>query len=436
METGEKTEFAIIRVCRKGQATIGSANVKAIEKIWVALLLCGAWGLMGEVSLFAQKKPENKPVPPTADRVPTQNGIQPADEPIVRAVQRALPAVVNINTEKVVVRTIPDPMDQLFNDFFRGPAFSGGRRMLQSVRSLGSGFFVDAAGYILTNEHVVERAADLRIQITLFDGRTYEGEYIYGDPDRDLALVRIKSSGADQEKAAAPFPFIPLDKLSPNLIGQTVIVLGNPIGFESSVSAGILSGKDRTVGSVSGLLQTDAAINPGNSGGPIVDITGALVGISSQKISYLSGRLPAESLGFAIPSELAAEWVREAMSIARGEKKPPGPEDVAAVLKQRIGLELQELTPELAQVLGFRMMVPGVLVSGVEEGSPAKKAGIEVGYILQSVGRYPTSGLVSLPRELGSIRPGMEVTLILVRALPRRGNVSIQEQVRVGVIAR
>jgi S1-C subfamily serine protease len=151
----------------------------------------------------------------------------PASEPTVIAIKTVLPAVVNINTERLVRRQIRGPEDDYYDQFFDGPS----RRPIeirQRVKSLGSGFLVDANGLIVTNEHVVQRAQDLRIKVTLNDGRSFNARYVAGDPASDLALIRIEDGGA--------LPYIDLNKLSPNLLGETVLVLGNPLGYGSSVS--------------------------------------------------------------------------------------------------------------------------------------------------------------------------------------------------------
>src|SRR5262249_47374625 len=151
------------------------------------------------------------------------------------------------------------------------------REIRERLQSLGTGFLVDPAGYIVTNEHVVQRAADLKIEVTMHDGKTYSAHYITGDKKEDLAFIKID--------AKSDFPFISVDNISPNLLGETVLVVGNAAGYGSSISRGILSGlkRDITVDDMEykGLLQTDAAINPGNSGGPVIDLSGRLVGISS-----------------------------------------------------------------------------------------------------------------------------------------------------------
>src|SRR5258705_11213586 len=204
----------------------------------------------------------------------------PASEPAVLAVAKVLPAVVNINTERVVRRTVRDPFDDFYAQFFGSNRFRS-REVRQTLQSLGSGFIIDPAGYIVTNQHVVERAADLKIHVTTNDGKTYNAHYIAGDDKTDLAFIKI-----DAETA---FPFISLDNISPKLLGQTVIVVGNAVGYGSSISRGVLSAvkRDITVDETEykGLVQTDAAINPGNSGGPGIDLSGPLVGIRSAKMA-------------------------------------------------------------------------------------------------------------------------------------------------------
>ncbi|MDQ6809971.1 MAG: trypsin-like peptidase domain-containing protein, partial [Verrucomicrobiota bacterium] len=182
----------------------------------------------------------------------------PASEPAVLAVAKALPAVVNINTERVVRRQVRDPFEEFAAQYF-GNYQSRPREIRQTLQSLGSGSIVDPAGYIVTNEHVVARAADLKIEVTMNDGKTYNAHYITGDPKKDLAFIKID--------AKAAFPFISLDNLSPNLLGETVLVVGNALGYGSSISRGVLSGtkRDITIEEIDykNLVQTDAAINPG-----------------------------------------------------------------------------------------------------------------------------------------------------------------------------
>ncbi|TMP92238.1 MAG: hypothetical protein E6L08_08700, partial [Verrucomicrobia bacterium] len=149
---------------------------------------------------------------------------------------KVLPAVVNINTERVVRRTVRDPFEDFYAQFF-GYNRVQPRQIRQTLQSLGSGFIIDPAGYIVTNKHVVERAADLKIHVTTNDGKTYNAHYIAGDDKTDLAFIKIDAQTA--------FPFINLDNISPNLLGQTVIVVGNAVGYGSSISRGVLSAVKR-----------------------------------------------------------------------------------------------------------------------------------------------------------------------------------------------
>ncbi len=323
----------------------------------------------------------------------------PSQEPAVRAVARALPAVVNINTESIVRRQVRDPMDTFFNEYYGG-RMRPPRTIKQKVASLGSGFFVDASGYIVTNAHVVARAAELKISVTTQDGKTYTARYIAGDEEHDLALIKV-----DRKE---PFPFISLTDLSPNLLGQSCLVLGNPMGYGSSVARGILSAKGRsvTVGEMEfqNLLQTDAAINPGNSGGPIVDIAGKLVGISSVKMSYTPQGVPTQGLGFAIPGVTARTKMDEFKRIERGEKLPEKP----SLARKYFGLVLQELDEKLAAGLGFREG-SGALVSEVEADSPAAEAGLTSGMLITSVGRFDVANPKQIEKLLGQIDTGSRV---------------------------
>ena len=236
----------------------------------------------------------------------------PASEPAVLAVAKVLPAVVNINTERVVRRTVRDPFEDFYAQFF-GYNRVRPRQIRQTLQSLGSGFIIDPAGYIVTNQHVVERAAELKIHVTTNDDKTYNAHYIAGDDKTDLAFIKID--------AQTDFPFINLDNISPNLLGETVIVVGNAVGYGSSISRGVLSAVKRniTVDDVDykDLVQTDAAINPGNSGGPVIDLSGRLVGISSAKMAFTPQGVPTQGLGFAIPAEVVRDGVNRFKKIAQ-----------------------------------------------------------------------------------------------------------------------
>ncbi|MEO6742525.1 MAG: trypsin-like peptidase domain-containing protein, partial [Chthoniobacteraceae bacterium] len=302
-------------------------------------------------------------------------------------------------------------MDAFYNDFFGG-AMRPPRMIKQKVQSLGSGFFIDDKGTIITNAHVVERAAEMKISVTTPAGKTYSARYITGDPDHDLAMIKVD--------APEKFPFIALNDLSKNLLGQTCLVLGNPLGYGSSVARGILSanGRSVTVGDneYQNLVQTDAAINPGNSGGPVVDIAGRLVGISSVKMSFTPQGVPTQGLGFAIPGSVVREKVAEFRKIERGEKLPEKP----SLARKFFGLVLQEVDEKGAAISGFREG-GGALIAEVEPKSPAAVAGIQPGMLITSVGRYEVAGVKPIEKLLKQVDTGSRVDfgLAWIQGSPR-----------------
>ena len=330
----------------------------------------------------------------------------PASEPAVLAVAKVLPAVVNINTERVVRRTVRDPFEDFYAQFF-GYDRVRPRQIRQTLQSLGSGFIIDPAGYIVTNQHVVERAADLKIHVTTNDDKTYNAHYISGDDKTDLAFIKID--------AKEPFRFINLDNISPNLLGETVIVVGNAVGYGSSISRGVLSAVKRniTVDNIEykDLVQTDAAINPGNSGGPVIDISGRLVGISSAKMAFTPQGVPTQGLGFAIPAEVVRDSVARFKKIAQkqtAEKKQPVARDASISNAERLfGLQLQDLSQELSDALGYPR--GGVVITAVEPRSPADEAGVERGLVIYRVGKTDVNSVTQLEKLLGSVQSGTSV---------------------------
>lgn len=339
----------------------------------------------------------------------------PQDEPMVKVVEKVRPAVVNINTEKIVEQQVIDPFDAFINQFYGGGMARGNRILQTPVKNLGSGLIISPDGYIVTNQHVAGRANKLKIRVKLSNGKEYEAELLRDDDLQDLALIKVK--------AKEPLPFLSLEKLSPNLLGQTVLVLGNPVGYENSVSAGILSGKDRTLTlgdlTMEGLLQTDAAINPGNSGGPLVDLEGDLVGLSSAKMS-MAQNLPTESIGFAIAGERVKRWVEEAIAIVEGKIKAPPERSAALALKEKFGLELKDSSLAESMQLGYGQRV-GLLVVGVEENSPAAEAGIQNGMLVVGLGQIPARTLEELPRKVRQLKSGEQVPVTVVGA-SKQGN--------------
>jgi len=335
----------------------------------------------------------------------------PASEPAVLAVAKVLPAVVNINTERVVKRTVRDPFEDVYAQFF-GYNRVRPREIRQTLQSLGSGFIVDPAGYIITNQHVVERAADLKIHVTTDDGKTYNAHYITGDDKTDLAFIKIDAQTA--------FPFINLDDISPNLLGETVIAVGNAVGYGSSISRGVLSAVKRniTVDDIEykDLVQTDAAINPGNSGGPVIDLSGRLVGISSAKMAFTPQGVPTQGLGFAIPAEVVRDSVNRFKKIAQKQPEPanrPATSEASASSAERLfGMQLQNLSEQLSDALGYAQG-HGVLVAAVEPDSPADEAGIERGLVIYRVGKSEVNSVKQIDGLLGRVQSGAKVSFTI-----------------------
>jgi serine protease Do len=341
----------------------------------------------------------------------------PASEPSVLAVAKVLPAVVNINTERVVKRTVRDPVEDFYTQFF-GYNRVRPREVRQTLQSLGSGFIIDPAGYIVTNQHVVERAADLKIHVTTNDGKTYRAHYITGDDKTDLAFIKI-----DAETA---FPFINLENISPNLLGQTVIVVGNAVGYGSSISRGVLSAvkRDITIDDTEykGLVQTDAAINPGNSGGPVIDLSGRLVGISSAKMAFTPQGVPTQGMGFAIPAEVVRDSVNQFKKVAQKKEAAPKNQPASTVessvpnAEKLFGLQLQDLNQELSDALGY-IQGRGVLITAVEPDSPADEAGLERGLVIYRAGHSETNSVKQIEELLRNVQSGakLEFTVGVIR---------------------
>jgi serine protease Do len=350
----------------------------------------------------------------------------PASEPGVLAVGKVLPAVVNINTERVVRRTVRDPFEDVYAQFFgynRRP-----RQIRQTLQSLGSGFIIDPSGYIVTNQHVVERAADLKIHVTTNDDKTYSAHYIAGDDKTDLAFIKIDARTA--------FPFINLDDISPNLLGQTVMVVGNAVGYGSSISRGVLSAVKRNITvdetEYKDLVQTDAAINPGNSGGPVIDLSGRLVGVASAKMAFTPQGVPTQGLGFAIPAEVVRDSVNRFKKTAQKQGKlkpqPAAVDSSVSRIEKLFGMQLQDLNGELSDALGY-VRGRGVLIAAVEPDSPADKAGIQRGLAIYRVGKSDVSSAGQIEELLQAVDSGTSVLFAVgvMRARGQNHQVSILE---------
>ncbi len=286
---------------------------------------------------------------------------------VVRTVEHVAPAVVGVFAERTVTDPSPfrsfgdNPFFDPFSPFFGTPPQRRGQKQ-ESHRepvSMGSGVLVDASGIVVTNEHVVASGDSIRVQLS--DNREFEAKVIGGDPDFDLAVLKLD--------AKSPLPFIPIGNDDSILIGETVIAIGNPYGLDHTVTTGVVSALGRTLQTSESLyqdiVQTDASINPGNSGGPLLDIRGRLIGINT------AIHRDAQGIGFAIPIWRVRNVVDQILKHG-------------SVLPTWIGLEVQELTADLAVHFGVRAG-SGVLVRGVEAGSPAADVGLKTGNVITRV---------------------------------------------------
>jgi len=304
-------------------------------------------------------------------------------------------AVVNISTtQQRQARANPqapqldenDPFYEFFRRFVpRGPQ---GPREFES-NSLGSGFVVSTDGYILTNAHVVDQADEITVKFN--DKREFKAKVIGADRRTDVALIKIEGSGLQAVKFGDP------NKLR---VGEWVVAIGSPFGFENSVTAGIISAKGRSLPQENFVpfIQTDVAINPGNSGGPLFNLNGEVIGINSQIYSRTGGFM---GLSFAIPIDVAMDISGQLRSAGR-------------VSRGRIGVVIQEVSKELADSFGLGKPA-GALVNGVEKGGPAERAGVETGDIILRFDGKPVNASADLPRIVGATKPGAKASLQLWR---------------------
>jgi Do/DeqQ family serine protease len=276
--------------------------------------------------------------------------------PIVQHVQ---PAVVNVYAAKMVQNRNPLLDDPIFRRFFGVP----GQQPEQMQRSLGSGVMVDPSGLVVTNNHVIEGAD--QVKVSLADKREFEAEIVLKDSRSDLAVLRLKDS---HEK----FPTLDFANSDELLVGDVVLAIGNPFGVGQTVTHGIISALARTQVGITDyqfFIQTDAAINPGNSGGALVDITGKLVGVNTAIFSRSGG---SQGIGFAIPANMVRVVVASAKSGGKAVKRP------------WLGARLQAVTPEIAETMGLHLPT-GALVANVVPNSPAARAGLKLSDLIVEI---------------------------------------------------
>ncbi len=319
-------------------------------------------------------------------------------------VEKYGPAVVNISTkQKVQARAqmrlppgvpMPEfpeegPWGDLFRHFFGNPGEMPDHPDREEARSLGSGFVIDSDGYILTNNHVVEGADEILVRLS--DRREVEAKLIGADKRSDLALLKVEASG---------LPVVKFGQGDQIKVGEWVMAIGSPFGFDHSVSVGVVSALGRSLPSESYVpfIQTDVAINPGNSGGPLFNLDGEVIGINSQIYSRTGGFM---GLSFAIPVDVALDVVAQI-------------KDKGYVSRGWLGVLIQDVTRELAESFGMKRPA-GALVAKVLKDGPAAKAGIEVGDIIVEFGGKDIDASSDLPPVVGRSRVGADTRVTLIR---------------------
>ena len=304
------------------------------------------------------------------------------------AVQRAAPAVVNVYAAKVVESRNPFADDPIFRRFFGLP----GMQREQVQRSLGSGVIVDAAGIVVTNNHVIEGATE--VKVALSDKREFEADIMLKDSRTDLAVLKIKDG---RER----FPMLEFGNSDELQVGDLVLAIGNPFAVGQTVTHGIVSALARTQVGITDyqfFIQTDAAINPGNSGGALVDLAGRLVGINTAIYSRSGGSM---GIGFAIP-------VSTAKLVLEGIVKD------GVVTRGWIGVEPADLSPELMETFGVKAR-KGVLITGVLQNGPAAQAGVRPGDVVVKVGDKEVANVSELLTTVASLKPGIATQFKLQR---------------------
>jgi len=327
-----------------------------------------------------------------------------------RIAEKASPAVVSLKTEKTITQDYPmirewpfgepfDPFGDDFFDYFFRPRSRQRRSPQRKYHQFaqGSGFIVSSDGYILTNNHLVGQADEDGIKVKFVDGREFTAKIIGTDPESDVAVVKIDASD---------LPTLELADSDALEVGEWVIAIGNPFGLSHTVTAGIVSAKGRSnvgLATYEDFIQTDAAINPGNSGGPLLNLDGKAVGINTAILtgSYSYGNRGNIGIGFAIPINMAKAVYGQLI-------------ESGTVVRGFLGVDIQDLTPELAKSFGLEN-TKGVLIPNVKEDSAAEKAGIKQGDIVIEFEGQPVEKARELQKRVAMLKPGTKAKIVILR---------------------
>jgi serine protease Do len=351
----------------------------------VPLLPAGAAGSGVPVSPYPPTPVVAQVAPRAVD--PALAGALPESYPWIRLAEKLTPAVVNVRTSSEARRPRVAPVPEPFRRFFPQPPEGGEREMRRGV---GSGFIVDAEGYVVTNHHVVDGTR--AVEVTLADGRSFQARVVGSDAETDLALLKIDAAG---------LPTVPLGASTELKVAEPVMAIGNPFGLDHTVTVGIVSATGRYIGQgrFDDFIQTDAAINPGNSGGPLINTRGEAVGINSAIVSPRGGGF--QGIGFAIPVDLAKPILAQLRATGK-------------VTRGWLGVAIQPLTQELAKSFGISG-TQGALVASVSEDSPAARAGLKEGDVIVTYDGKPVEGPRMLPSLVANTPVGRAVPVVILR---------------------
>jgi len=319
-------------------------------------------------------------------------------------IERVKPAVVSVKVkvQNVASRddgpqfSMPDlppghPMERFFRQFrdqFPGERGGRGQRPRQFGQALGSGFFISADGYVVTNNHVVDNASE--VQVTMDDGKTLDAKVIGTDPKTDLALLKVEGSD---------FPYVRLAGQKAR-VGDWVVAIGNPFGLGGTVTAGIVSAQHRDIGAgpYDDFIQIDASVNKGNSGGPTFNLSGEVVGVNTAIFSPSGGNV---GIAFAIPASTVDQIVTEL-------------KDKGSVTRGFIGVQMQPVTKEIAEAIGLKEAKGALVAEAIKDG-PAAKAGVRTGDTIIAVDGQPINEAKDLSRKVAQVAPGKTLSLTLWR---------------------
>ena len=317
----------------------------------------------------------------------------------VKLAEKLMPATVNISTTKIVKRSKRsnqqpfregDPFRDFFGDEFFDKFFGQMPQRDYKLRSLGSGFIIDEEGYIITNNHVIEEADEIKVRLS--DKEEYDAKIVGKDIKTDIALIKIDPPNG--------LPFVKLGNSDELKVGEWVMAIGNPFGLSQTVTVGIVSAKWRKIGAgpYENFIQTDAAINQGNSGGPLFNTRGEVVGVNTAIFSTSGGNI---GIGFATPINLAKNVVKQL-------------KEKGKVVRGWLGVVVQTVTPELADSFGLKDR-KGALVADVEEGAPADEAGIKKGDIIIAFDGKEIEEMSELPLVVAQTQIGKKVDVTILR---------------------